>query len=596
MKLHLQLFSDIIEFLRWGFPAMLVLMLVVGLTEGFSITLLLPLLSQIGISYTAGQGFAGAILSRGLAVIGASIGTLGILIAVVGVAMVQGVLYIWLQWWMVRASRGYQHRRQLQLFRALVRAQWEFVIGRKVGELTSAIVSQSERLAQAFHNGLYLISTSIITCIYLGFALMIAWPITLALLGCTFLMTFAVLHLYRQSSAVGKTIAPLNAELQSLLGEQIFGIKIVKATASEDVATVRVDQIITKLEKANTLATILPVVVRGLFEFLAFILLAAIFVFGERGFGIAPGNVIVVFALFVRLFPRITTLQGYLLSLNSHLHALDAVGALQAAADAHAETVSPRTGRLSMPLPTRLELHGVGVHLAGIKILNEINLAVPMPGLIGIVGGSGAGKSTLVHTVLGLVRPSAGRITLGTHDLASVPTSVWRRTIGYVPQETILFHTSIRENLTIAKPNATRAEVRFAVERAQAHSFIEDLPRGYDTIIGDHGVKLSGGQRQRLGIARALMANPILLLLDEAMSALDTESEVELLRTIEGLRQDMGILMVTHNLAAVHTADSIYVIENGRVVEWGTWSQLMSRRSRLFALTAAHDLQAAATS
>src|SRR5215468_6866747 len=127
MKLHVQLFRDIIEYLRWGFSAMLALMVVVGLTEGLSITLLLPLLSHIGISYTAGQGFAGTMLSRGLAIISASVGTLGLLMVLIGVAAIQAVLYIWLQWWMVRASRGYQRRRRLQLFRAVVRAQWEFV-------------------------------------------------------------------------------------------------------------------------------------------------------------------------------------------------------------------------------------------------------------------------------------------------------------------------------------------------------------------------------------------------------------------------------------------------------------------------------------
>ena len=568
---------------------MVALMVVVGLTEGLSITLLLPLLSRIGISYAAGQGFAGTMLNRGLTIVSASVGTSGILIILVAVAIVQTVLYILLQWWMVRSSRGYKRRRQLQLFKALMRAQWEFVIGRKAGELTSTIVNESERLAQAFHVGLYLISTSIITTIYLIFALMIAWPITLALLGCALLMTLAVLHLYRQSSAVGKTIAPLNAQLQSVLGEQISGIKIVKATTSEDAATVQVARIVGKLENANTVATILPVVVRGLFEFLAFVLLAAVFVAGERGFGIAPGNVIVVFALFVRLFPRITTLQGYLHMLNSCLHGLGAIDLLQTAADSHVETISDQSGRLSIPLPTRLKLSDVDVHLAGTKILNEINLAVPIPGMVGVVGGSGAGKSTLVHAALGFVRPSAGTITLGIHDLASVPIGGWRRVIGYVPQETILFHASIRENLAIAKPDASNAEIRLAAERAHAQDFIEALPHRYETIIGDQGVKLSGGQRQRLGIARALLTNPILLLMDEGMSALDAKSEAEVLRTLEGLRTEIGILIVAHRLAAVRSADAIYVIDAGRVVESGTWTELMRRRARLHALVEAQS-------
>jgi len=587
MELHLKLFREIIGFLRGKFSAMLILMVIVGLTEGLSITLLLLLLSHIGISYTTGQGFVGAALSRGLTTISA-LGTFGILVFLIAVAIVQTVLYLSLQWWMVRAARGYQRQRQLRLFSALMHAQWEFVIGRKVGELTSTIVSESERLAQAFHVGLYLISTSLITFIYFIFALMIAWPITLTLLGCALLMTFAVFRFYRQSSEVGKSIAPLNAELQSILGEQISGIKIVKATTSEDGATAQVERITGRLERVNTLATVLPVVVRGLFEFLAFILLAAIFVFGESGF--APGNVIVVFALFVRLFPRITTLQGYLHMLNSCLHSLDAINALQTAAETHAEWMSCPSGRLSIPLPARLELRDLNVRLAGREVLNGINLTVPVPGMIGIVGGSGAGKSTLVHAVLGLVRPSAGKVTLSKHDLASVSIGAWRRVIGYVPQETILFHASIRENLTIAKPNATFAEIRLAAKRAHAQDFIEALPLGYDTIIADQGVKLSGGQRQRLGIARALLTNPIVLLMDEAMSALDANSEAEVLRTLEELRRDMGILIVAHRLAAVRAADTIYVIEAGHVVECGPWNELMARRARLYELAEAQSL------
>src|SRR5215472_12153431 len=251
MKLHLQLLREIIGFLRWAFGVMLVLMVVVGLTEGLSITLLLPLLSHIGISYTAGQGFAGTVLSRGLGTLNTSLGTVGILIVLTCVAVIQTFLYISLQWWMVNASRGYQRQRQLRLFRALLHAQWEFIVDRKSGELTSAIVSESERIAQAFHVGLYLISTSIITCIYLTFALTVAWPITLTLLVCALLMTLAVFRLYRKGSAVGRAMTPLNAELQSELGEWISGIKIVKATTSEQIAALRVDRIFGELERVK---------------------------------------------------------------------------------------------------------------------------------------------------------------------------------------------------------------------------------------------------------------------------------------------------------------------------------------------------------
>jgi ATP-binding cassette subfamily B protein len=156
--------------------------------------------------------------------------------------------------------------------------------------------------------------------------------------------------------------------------------------------------------------------------------------------------------------------------------------------------------------------------------------------------------------------------------------------MGYVPQETILFHASVWDNLSLAKPEASAAEIELAAKRAHAHNFIAALPRGYQTIIGDQGVALSGGQRQRLGIARALLGDPKLLLMDEALNALDAESEAELLRTIEELRRQVGVLIIAHRLATVRAADCICVLDAGRVVEAGTWDELMARRARLFAL------------
>jgi ATP-binding cassette subfamily C protein len=211
-------------------------------------------------------------------------------------------------------------------------------------------------------------------------------------------------------------------------------------------------------------------------------------------------------------------------------------------------------------------------------------MLLPIPGIVAVIGRSGAGKSTLVHSVLGLLEPSAGSIRLGSPQLESSSHYAWRRAFGYVPQETILFHASISENLRIANPHASLRDLERATRRANALEFIESLAEGFDTVIGDQGVKLSGGQRQRLCIARALISNPSILLMDEAMSALDTESEADLLRTLDELRKEMGILIVTHRLSSVEHADSICVMEAGRVVESGTWDELMSRPSRLQSL------------
>jgi ATP-binding cassette subfamily C protein len=582
MKLYSRLFGDTIGYLRWQYPALLALMVAVGFTEGLSVTLLLPLFSHVGISFAAGQGPVGASLNHVLTAIGAIAGPVGLLIILVAVAAMLLVLSAVQQWWMITACRGCQRHQQTKLFRAFIRAQWEFAIERKAGELTNAIIGETARLAQAFYIGLHIVATLIGTCIYLVFAFIIAWQVTVALVLCAALMTLSVLGLYRKSFAVGRTVAPLNAELQAILGERISGIKIVKATGSENAAAALVDRIARQLECANTLVDFFPALVRGLFEFLSFVVLAAIFVFGGVVFGLAPGNIIVVFALFVRLFPRITTLQGYVHLLNSYVHALGVVDALERAARARAEDDSE--GRAAIALPANLEMRGVVAKFGARKVLDRVDLVVPIPGLVGIVGASGAGKSTLVHTILGLIQTSEGTITFGDHALASSPLHAWRRQMGYVPQETILFHASVWDNLSLAQPEASAAEIETAARRAHAHDFITALPHGYKTMIGDQGVALSGGQRQRLGIARALLGDPKLLLMDEALNALDAESEAELLRTLEELRRQVGVLIIAHRLATVRTADCICVLEAGRVIETGTWDELMARRARLFTL------------
>ena len=178
---------------------------------------------------------------------------------------------------------------------------------------------------------------------------------------------------------------------------------------------------------------------------------------------------------------------------NGYLHAMDTIGELQSSAEAHAEPLNTADQKLTVSLPSRLTLRDVGVRFGERKALEHIDLVIPIPGITGVVGGSGAGKSTLVHILLGLVSPSCGAITLDAHNLATTSLPVWRRKIGYVPQETILFHASVRENLMLSRPDATDAEVKLAAKRAHAHDFISALPRGYDTIIGDQGVLLSGG-------------------------------------------------------------------------------------------------------
>jgi ATP-binding cassette subfamily C protein len=194
-----------------------------------------------------------------------------------------------------------------------------------------------------------------------------------------------------------------------------------------------------------------------------------------------------------------------------------------------------------------------------------------------IVGASGSGKSTIVDLLIGLLTPTSGAILVDGRPLRAEQLQAWRDGIGYVPQDTFLFHDSVRANLRWARPDATEDEIWRALASAAAADFVAGLPEGLDTIVGDRGVLISGGERQRLALARALLRRPVLLVLDEATSSLDSENERRIQDAIDDLYQQVTIVVVTHRLSTVRGAAVIHVLDGGRVVESGSWDELTGR-------------------
>lgn len=565
---------------------MIVWTAVVGVSEGLSVVLLLPLLKRIGVATAEGQSLATSFINKGLALIGTD-SAAAILAIVIAVATIQTLLSVILNWWTVHLARNYQAQCQLEMFSAFIRAKWTFIVDRKAGEMTNAIVTESERLGRAFTLCLSLLGSAVVVIIYVVLALMITWQVTLCLTGFAVALGLVMTRFYKNSYAAGESLAPLNAQLQSFLEEQFAGAKFIKASAGIERAVEQVEPLVRKLGDVNARASAAPGTIRASLEYVALIGLAVILVVASEGLGVGPASVVIVLALFGRLFPRMTNVQSQLYSLNINVQAIQVIDRLQTAAKAEAERQGEATGPLQIDRPAALIVRDLQVKFGDRVVLDQINLPLPIPSLLAIVGKSGAGKSTFVHALLGLVDTSIGSIELGGYELTSTSLSAWRRTIGYVPQETILFHASVRDNLRSINFAVSEAEVQAAAKRAHALDFINSLPQGFDTIIGDQGVKLSGGQRQRLGIARALIRNPAVLILDEAMSALDAESEAELLGTLEELRTQMGVLLIAHRLAAARAADMIYVFEAGQIAEAGSWNELMARKSRLYALAQA---------
>ena len=219
-------------------------------------------------------------------------------------------------------------------------------------------------------------------------------------------------------------------------------------------------------------------------------------------------------------------------------------------------------------------------YIEGVEVLRDVSLTAPAGTTTALVGSSGSGKSTLVSLVMAFNRPKVGRVLVDGRDLATLKLADYRRQLGVVLQENFLFDGSVASNISFARRHATRAEIEEVSRIAHCHEFIQGFPDGYDTIVGERGVKLSGGQRQRVAIARAILADPRLLILDEATSSLDSESEAMIQDGLRALRRGRTTFVIAHRLSTIQSADQILVLEHGQIVERGTHAELLAAGGR----------------
>jgi ABC-type multidrug transport system fused ATPase/permease subunit len=224
----------------------------------------------------------------------------------------------------------------------------------------------------------------------------------------------------------------------------------------------------------------------------------------------------------------------------------------------------------------------------GVPVLKDIAFEAPSGSTTALVGSSGSGKSTLVSLVMAFNRPTRGRVLIDGRDLDDIRLADFRARLGVVLQDNFLFDGTVAENISFSRPSATRAEVEAVARLANCDEFVRGFPEGYDTVVGERGVKLSGGQRQRIAIARALLADPAILILDEATSSLDSESESLIQEALVRLRGGRTTFVIAHRLSTIRSADQILVLENGEIVERGTHAELMALRGRYRTL---HDRQ-----
>ncbi len=464
----------------------------------------------------------------------------------------------------------YQHLQSLSL---------DFYANRRIGEIISRISSDVTQVRTLLTNN----STQLLS----NLVALIGSVIIVFLLNPRLVVFVLVLMLAIVGVAVGygRSLQRMSTSVQDALAdstvaveEGLQGIRVVKSFTNEHHEVNRYRAFLQSTLQAALRLALYRASFGGLMAFLGFSAIAAILWFSGRE--VLAGRL------------EFSTISGFLIysiTIASSLTGLsslygqfrEAVGAIQRVF----EIVDTQPGVADAPAAKTLPAIKGAItfdqvsfgYESNVAVINDVSLAIAPGEIIALVGPSGAGKSTLFNLIPRFYDPTDGTITVDGTDLRTVTQQSLRAQIGLVPQETILFGGTIRENIVYGRLDATEAEIIDAAKAANAHTFIMETPKGYATIVGERGVKLSGGQRQRLAIARAILKDPRILLLDEATSALDSESEELVQDALDRLMQGRTSVIIAHRLSTIKIAHRIIVLDGGRIVEMGTHDELMAQ-------------------
>ncbi|MBP9501357.1 MAG: ABC transporter ATP-binding protein [Candidatus Promineofilum sp.] len=475
---------------------------------------------------------------------------------------------------------------RIDVFTHLQELPLSFYAERRTGELVSRMTNDVTLLQQSMTWNLVVLLQQIITIIGAAVLLFwLDWRLTLFILFVVPIITLTMVRLGQRIRRASVVVQDSLAEVANTAEETTRGVRIVKSFAREPYEIGRFTERVMTLyraamRRARTNALLSPTI-----GFIAAITITGILYYGGSQVilgNLSPGDLIAYLIYTVMIAAPIAIMAD----LYGQFQA--AIGASQRLfelLDRPSEIVDRPDAQTMPPIGGDVVFDNVSFrYTTAIDVISNVTFQAQPGQVIALVGPSGAGKSTLVNLIPRFYDVVEGRITIDGHDVRDVTMRSLREQIGIVPQETLLFSGSVFDNIRYGRLDATREEVVDAAKAANAHRFIEnDLENGYETAAGEHGVKLSGGQRQRIAIARAILKNPRILILDEATSSLDTESESLVQEALERLMRGRTSFVIAHRLSTVLNADWILVMDKGEIVEEGTHHSLLLNGDGLYA-------------
>jgi len=470
-----------------------------------------------------------------------------------------------------------------QLYRRLTNMPLSFYHQHKAGELisraTNDVMVAQQCVGLSFTK---LVKDPIFLLMYLAVALILSWKMTLMALVLMPASLTVIIKIGKRLRTLSHLQQEQMANLTSTLQETVYGIRVVKAFAMENFENRKFMGQSQDLFKQVFRINYVMKLSSPLTEQMSMIVALFLLWFGGSkvftGGVMAPDLFIVFLFMIFSMVRPIKSLGAVNNEIQSGMAAAERIFQIL---DSTPEPLDDETGLQLGSATGKVEFENVHFeYVAGEPVLRGVSLQVKPGEVVALVGSSGSGKSTLMDMIPGFYQPNQGRILIDGHNLPDLNLQSLRGNMGIVTQEVILFHDTIFNNIAYGLTDVSLTDVQAAAKAANADEFIERLPAGYETVIGDRGLKLSGGQRQRISIARAILKNPAILLLDEATSALDTEAEHLVQEAIDRLVKDRTTIVIAHRLSTIQNVDRIYLLEAGEVVQVGTHDELLAAGGR----------------